>query len=142
MARTVTKSTKEEDIMQPQIEFSNIVKSQIASLGLTGWNGLAAIPTSGGIGMELLAGYNSDIFLNKQADKIIPILFQSKKKTQQEAMSDLYVIGNYLQGLKEYPNGTTFIYNNAEVSTEPVFIEKDTNGYYLYSCVIDFKIYF
>lgn len=128
--------------MQPQIEFINKVIAQVKTLSLTNFKGLAEIPTTGGINMEIVAGYNENIFLNKQSDKIIPILFQSKKLSQQEAMNDLYTIGNYLQGLKEYPNGTQFIYNNAEISTEPIFIEKDTNGYYLYSCVIDFKIYF
>ena len=100
------------------------------------------LPTDGGISCEIAPGYNKDIYLNKRSSKVIPLLFLCKSKNQITTLDTLCKIGNYLQGLKEYPNGTSFEWINAEVSSEPSLVGKQEDGQYIYSCIIDITIYF
>jgi len=129
--------------MEPQVEMMNVVldtvESNIELFDMIRINGL---PAGGGISCEISPGYNKDIYLNKQSSKVIPLLFLCKNMNQITALNTLCMIGNYLQGLKEYPNGTSFEWMNAAVSSEPSKVGQQEDGQYIYSCVVDITIYF
>ena len=126
--------------MQPQVEFFNLIRTTLEeNLDLFSGFSANALPTTGGLYMELAAGYNDGIFLNKQANKVIPILFMGKSTNLMLLLDNLYQIGNYLQNLRPYPQGETFSWDGAEVSTEPTKVDY-SNNYYTYSCIVDFKI--
>jgi len=128
--------------MTPQFEAIVLVKDTLEdNLAQLGTIGLNPLPTTGGIVIEIAPGNNTDIFLNKQANKTIPLLFLAKGTNQVTVLDNLYKICNYLQGLKVYPQGETVAWNDAEVSTEPSLVD-NVGGYYTYSCIIDIKIYF
>lgn len=128
--------------MTPQFEIVTLVKDTLEdNLTLTSAILLNPLPSTGGISMEMTAGNNTDIFLNKQSNKTIPLLFLAKGTNQATVIDNLCKICNYLQGLKTYPQGTTAAWLNAETSTEPSLVD-NTGGYYTYSCIIDIKIYF
>ncbi|MDF2950785.1 MAG: Bacteriophage minor capsid protein [Anaerocolumna sp.] len=129
--------------IEPQGEALNIVISTLEdNLSLFSTIRISSLPTDGGISCEISPGYNQDIFLNKKANKVIPLLFLCKNSNQIAVYDTLCKIGNYLQGLKEYPNGATFEWLNAEVSSEPSLVGKQENGQYIYSCIVDITIYF
>ena len=129
--------------MEPQVEMINVVLDAIeTNLTLFDIIRINGLPTDGGISCEISPGYNKDIYLNKKSSKVIPLLFLCKNLNQITALNTLCMIGNYLQGLKEYPNGATFDWLNAEVSSEPSLVGKQDDGKYIYSCIVDITIYF
>jgi hypothetical protein len=129
--------------MEPQVEMiDKVIDTLEDNLTLFSDIKIDGLPVDGGISCEISPGYNKDIYLNKQSSKIIPLLFLCKSSDQMTALNTLCMIGNYLQGLKEYPNGNTFDWLTAEVSSEPSLVEKQDDGQYIYSCVVDITIYF
>lgn len=129
--------------MEPQVEMINKVLDTIeGNLTLFDTVHIDGLPKNRGISCEIAPGYNKDIYLNKQASKIIPLLFLCKNNNQITALDTLFKIGNYLQRLKVYPNGMSFEWMNAEVSSEPSLIGKQDDGQYIYSCIVDITIYF
>jgi hypothetical protein len=128
---------------EPQVEMINKVIDTIeTNLDLFSTIHIDGLPTDGGISCEIAPGYNKDIYLNKQASKVIPLLFLGKGKDQITVLNTLCSIGNYLQGLKVYPNGATFEWITSEVSSEPSLVGKQNDGQYIYSCIVDITIYF
>ena len=129
--------------MQPQTKAINLILSTINN-NLTLFKPLELVPLSdtGGLSMEISPGYNSTIFLNKKANRVIPLLFLCKDMNQATVYDTLCEIGNYLQRLKEYPQVAEVTWNNATVTTEPSYVTRQEDGYWIYSCVIDVEIYF
>ncbi len=129
--------------MQPQTKAINLILSTINN-NLTLFKQLELVPLSdlGGLSMEISPGYNSTIFLDKKANRVIPLLFLCKDMNQATVYDTLCEIGNYLQGLKEYPQTVGVEWNKATVTTEPSYVTRQEDGYWIYSCVIDVEIYF
>jgi hypothetical protein len=129
--------------MQPQVEMFDLVLDTVESnTVLFDSIKIDGLPTDGGISCEIAPGYNKNIFLNKQSDKIIPLLFLCKNMNQLTVIDTLCSIGNYLQGLKAYPNGATFSWLNAELKSGPSLVGKQDDRQYIYSCIVDITIYF
>lgn len=129
--------------MTPQVEMIHVVLSDIeANLSLFDRIRMNGLPSEGGISCEINQGYMKDIYLNKKVSKVIPLLFLCKHKNQITVYDTLCKIGNYLQDLKVYPKGTAFEWLNADVSSEPGLLEKQEDGQYIYSCIINITIYF
>ena len=130
-------------IIEPQIEAINkVIDTLESNLELFDTIHIDGLPSGGGISCEISPGYNKDIYLNKKSSKVIPLLFLCKGKDQIQVYDTLCKIGNYLQGLKNYPNGSGFSWESAEVATEPNKIGKQSDGQYIYSCIIDITLYF
>lgn len=129
--------------MEPQVEMINkVIDTLETNLSLSDIIRIDGLLADGGISCEISPGYNKDIYLNKKANKVIPLLFLCKGKNQIAVLNTLCMICNYLQGLKQYPNGTTFEWLNAEITSEPSKVGQQEDGQYIYSCVVDILIYF
>lgn len=129
--------------MEPQVEMINkVIDTLETNLTLFDSINIDSLPSCGGISCEISPGYNKDIYLNKQSSKVIPLLFLCKDKDQAKVFDTLCKIGNYLQGLKEYPDVTAFEWVNAEVSSEPSKVGQQEDKQYIYSCIVDITIYF
>lgn len=127
--------------MEPQVELlSLIVETAQSILDIT--INLDGLPSDGGICAELAAGYNDGLYYDKSAIRILPVLFMSKNKDQQACVNDLSRICNYFQSLKVYPLAESFSWLDAVTATEPNKTGKQEDGQYIYSAIMNMKIYF
>lgn len=127
--------------MEPQVELMNLVQKVIQEdCEITVC--MSGTPNNGGISMELSSGYNDSLYYSKEAIKVIPILFLSKDKDQQKCATKLCRICNYLQSLKQYPQSDGFSWLDAVTATEPNLVGRQEDGQWIYSAIINAKIYF
>ena len=103
---------------------------------------LQELPASGGVYAELSAGYPDAQYYDNTAVRIIPVLFLAKYKSQKECMDSLSNICAYLRKLHPYPQGNTFAWLDARAATEPNKIGRQEDGRYIYSCIINCKIFY
>ena len=127
--------------MEPQVELLNLIVETVKNeLELS--VSLDGLPADGGICAELAAGYNDGLYYDKSSIRILPVLFLSKYKDQQACVNDLSRICNYFQPLKNYPAAESFSWLDAATATEPNKTGKQEDGQYIYSAIINMKIYF
>ena len=127
--------------MEPQVELLDLICTAVKNsceIDLT----LEGTPADGGVSAELSPGYTDSLYYSKKAIRIIPILFLSKNKDQRECLRRLSKICNYLQALKIYPQGSSFTWLDAETATEPNRVGRQEDGQWIYSAVVNMKIYF
>ena len=103
---------------------------------------LRELPASGGIYAELSAGYPDAQYYDKTTIRIIPVLFLAKYRSQKECMDSLSAICAYLHKLHQFPQGETFAWLDATTATEPNKIGRQEDGRYIYSCIINCKIFY
>lgn len=127
--------------MEPQVELlSHIVKTVQNDLELS--VSLDGLPVEGGVAAELAAGYNDGLYYDKRAIRILPVLFLSKHKDQQICVNNLSRICNYFQSLMKYPAAESFSWLDAVTATEPNKTGRQEDGQYIYTAIINIKIYF
>ena len=127
--------------MEPQVELLNlIVKTAWDKLEIS--VSLDGLPSDGGVAAELAAGYNDGYYYDKSSIRILPVLFLSKSKDQQACVNDLSRICNYFHPLKTYPAAESFSWLDAVTATEPNKTGRQEDGQYIYSAIINMKIYF
>lgn len=100
------------------------------------------LPASGGLYAEVGEGFTSATYYSKNTEKVVPILFLCRNKSQEKGMEQLGSICDYLQRLKKYPKGTTFSWLDTEIAKEPSKIGRDEDGTYHLSCIIKCRIYY
>jgi hypothetical protein len=127
--------------MEPQVELLNLIVDTVQN-GLELSISLDGLPADGGICAELAAGYNDGLYYDKSAVRILPVLFLSKNKDQQFCVNNLSRICNYFQLLKKYPAAESFSWLDAVTATEPNKTGRQEDGQYIYSAIINMKIYF
>lgn len=127
--------------MEPQVELLSLIIETVQSI-LDITINLDGLPADGGICAELAAGYNVGLYYDKSAIRILPVLFMSKNKDQQACINDLSRVCNYFQSLKVYPLAESFSWLDAVTATEPNKTGKQEDGQYIYSAIMNMKIYF
>ena len=127
--------------MEPQVELLNLIIERTQTV-LEIAVSLDGLPADGGICAELAAGYNDGLYYDKSAVRILPVLFMSKNKKQQTCVNDLSRICNYFQSLKVYPLAESFSWLDAVTATEPNKTGKQEDGQFIYSAIMNMKIYF
>ena len=129
--------------MTPQIEFLELLcETAEKNCSLDSAVSLDELPVDGGVYAELGEGFGDTLYYDKSAVRIIPVLFLCRDSDQVRGMEQLCSICNYLQGLKQYPEGKTVSWLDAEVAKEPNKIGRDEDGTYHFSCILNCKIYF
>lgn len=127
--------------MEPQVELLNLIVKTVkeeCEIDVS----LDGTPFDGGVSAELAPGYNDTLYYSKQAIKVIPVLFLSKDRNQSTCLNALCKICNHLQVLKKYPQAEGFVWLDAVTGTEPNKIGRQEDGNYLYSAIVNAKIYF
>lgn len=127
--------------MAPQTKLMELLRKEImeqcgVSLSLDG------LPADGGVSAELAPGYIDSLYYDKAAIRTIPVLLLSKGKDQKAVLDRLCEICNYIQRLKTYPQAAGFAWLDAETATEPNLVGRQEDGQYIYSAIINTKIYF
>ena len=101
------------------------------------------LPPEGGLYAELGQGFGDGQYYGKGASvRTLPVLFLCRNVSQERCIDQLSEICNYLQSLKEYPNGQMISWLNAETAKEPNKIGRDEDGKYYYSAIISCQVYF
>lgn len=127
--------------MEPQVELMNLVRKTIND-GCGIYVHLDGTPKHGGVSAELGAGYTDVLYYSKKAIRILPILFLSKGKDQVDCLDRLSQSCNYLQSLNRYPEAEGFAWLDAVTATEPNLVGRQEDGQWIYSAVMNMKIYF
>ncbi len=127
----------------PQVAFfESLIDCIEANVELGDEISLKELFQSGGIYAELGNGRTVTQYFDKKADRIMPVLFLCKNADQMMCMEYLSRICNYLTGLKQYPQGQNFKWNNAVTAAEPHKSGRDADGQYVYACMVECRIYF
>lgn len=101
------------------------------------------LEVDGGISLQLSSGSNENYFKCKSMYITIPLLFLCKNADQQTCINDLDAITSYLNDLTEYPQPSSGEWQlaNIVISTYPNYVDKEDNGKFIYSTVVDCKIF-
>ena len=127
--------------MEPQVELMNLIVEAIKNQCEI-YVSLDGLPKHGGVSAELAAGYIESLYYSKEAIRVIPVLFLSKDRNQEDCANWLCQICNCLQTMKIYPSAESFSWLDATTATEPNKIGKQEDGQYIYSAIVNMKIYF
>lgn len=130
--------------MQPLIELLElIVETAEKNCNLDSESiSLEELAPKGGIYAETGEGFTDTTYYDKSAEKTVPVLFLCRNLDQKKGMEQLCSICNYLQRLKQYPQGQTFSWLDTTVAKEPNKIGRDEDGMYNFSCILNCKIYY
>ena len=127
--------------MEPQVELMDLVRRAVkekCDIEVC----LDGTPKHGGVSAELGAGYAEELYYSKKAIRIIPVLFLSKGKDQAECLNQLCRICNCLQPMKQYPQAEACAWLDAVTATEPNLVGRQEDGQWIYSAIMNMKIYF
>lgn len=127
--------------MEPQTKLMNMIVKTIDD-NCRICVSLDGLPKHGGVSAELAAGYTDTLYYSKHSVRIIPVLFLSKDRDQEDCADRLCRICNYLQSLKLYPQTDGFSWMDAVTATEPNKTGRQEDGQYIYSAIVNMKIYF
>lgn len=130
-------------MMTPQEEFMRLVRDTAQNnSGIDVEISLKELNPEGGIYAELGSGFMNGQYYDKSAVRTMPVLFLCRNKKQMNCMNQLSAICNYLQSIKDYPQGDTVSWLNAVTAKEPNKIGRDEDGMYNYSCIVNCTVYF
>lgn len=118
------------------------VRSEIrTSLGLQVVVG--ALPPSGGVSVEPQGGFPPDVTNDREQVIDLTLLFLAKNKTQKTACNNLWDICNRLTSKTTYPVAvdSDCAWEMSATATFPQYVDKEANGQYIYSCVVNITIH-
>ena len=102
------------------------------------------LETDNSIAMQLVAPGDEAEFLERTNIIAASTLILSKNINQQTALANVDNIVNYLtniRGIYPQPTSNNFQWMTSVVTTRPTFVEKQDNQYYIYSAIINNKIF-
>lgn len=133
----------DEEQVTPQTEFMElIVKTAEENCDLDTEISLEELPAEGGLYAELGEGFGNATYYDKSTEKTFPVLFLCRHADQKRGLEELCNICNYLQRLKQYPQGETFSWLDVEIAKEPNKIGRDEDGVWHFSCILNCKIFY
>lgn len=129
--------------MTPQSEFlQTLVETAEKYCNLGCMISLKELPKEGGIYAELGEGFVTTQYYDKRTIRTLPVLFLCRNADQQRCIDQLSAICNFLQEMKEYPNGSGFRWLSTTIAKDVGKIGRDEDGTYHYSCILNNQIYF
>ena len=129
--------------MTPLEEFLNILaETADKNCDLDSKISLEELPAEGGIYAELGEGFAAAQSFDRTELKTVPVLFLCRNADQRRCLEQLESICGYFTRLQTYPQGSSFIWKNAETAKCPSKIGRDEDGVYHYSCILNCKIFY
>ncbi len=127
--------------MEPQVELMELTKKAVEeNCGIRIC--LDGTPNDGGVSAEVGAGYIDSQYYTKEAIRVLQVLFLSKGSDQVECLDQLGRICNMFQAMRQYPPAESFTWLDAVTATEPNLVGRQEDGQWIYSAVVNMKIYF
>lgn len=134
---------KEDDEVTPQTELLELLcKTVEENCNLDTRICPQELPADGGLYAEVGEGFTNSTYYNKSTEKTFPVLLLCRHKEQRRGMEQLCNICNYLQRLREYPQGGTFAWLDTSIAKEPNKIGRDEDGAYYFSCVLNCRVFY
>lgn len=118
-----------------------IAMIQDAGLELSDTIDIGQLPEDGGIRFQFGPGTTNKTWLNKGNESTVVILGLAKNTNQLTALQDLDKICYYVESQKSYPiltNGIEIV--DVMTATRPQWVDKEDNGQYIYSMILNVKI--
>lgn len=103
---------------------------------------LKELPADGGLYAESGAPTLQNMYMDKSCLWRVPVLFMSKQSDQKQGLHNLEKICRLLHYRKSYPDGDSYGWADASITTPPNKIGRDEDGQYLHSCIISCLICF
>lgn len=129
--------------MTPLEEFLSIMaETAEKNCALDSKISLEELPADGGLYAELGDGFITTQYFNRAELKTVPVLFLCRNVDQRRCLEQLESICSYFTRLQEYPQGSGFVWKNAETAKCPNKIGRDEDGLYHYSCILNCKIFY
>lgn len=129
--------------MTPQTEFLQLVcETAEKNCSLDYKISPVELEPAGGLYAELGEGFGNGQYYDKSTVRTMPVLFLCRDSSQERCLDQLSEISNFLQSLKQYPQGKLIRWMNAETVKEPNKIGRDEGGMYHGSCIINCQVYF
>lgn len=128
--------------MQPQTELmlnlKDIAEKEIGiSLNLT------ELPKDGGLYAELGSGSQVKRYLRAGTGIYrYPVLIMCKRKDEPRCIEELSKISNYFKTCKRLPDGKVYQFRSAKIGSEPGKAGRQEDGQVIYSCIMNFEIYY
>lgn len=129
--------------MTPLEEFLNILaETADKNCDLDSKISLEELTAEGGIYAELGEGFAAAQYFDRTELKTVPVLFLCRNADQRRCLEQLESICGYFTRLQTYPQGSSFVWKNAETAKCPSKIGRDEDGVYHYSCILNCKIFY
>lgn len=140
---TKSRRTKGVEIMTPQMEFMKLfIKTAEEHCNLDTGISLQELPDENSLYAELGSVFTDTTYYDKSALWTFPVRLLCQNTDPCRCLEQLSDICNYYQRLKEYPQGETFAWLDTVTVKETGKINRDENGMYHYSCILNCKVYF
>lgn len=127
--------------MEPQSELILNVKKDIKKQFDIDIN-LNELSEDGQVYAELGAGYIEKKYVRGPGLYVYPVLFMCKSADEPYGLETLSKICNYYLKKRKPPLGETYSGNGLQVAAEPNKAGRQEDGQVLYSCIINFKIWY
>lgn len=138
-----SRHTKGVEIMTPQTEFLNLfIKTAEEHCNLDTGISLKELSSENGLYAELGSVFTNTTYYDKSAVWTFPVLLMCQHTDQERCLEQLSDICNYYQRLKVYPQGETFAWLDTAIVKETSKTDRNENGMYHYSCILNCKVYF
>lgn len=122
--------------MTPQLEILNQM------IALTGMSvEIGELTQESGFCAKFVRGQPDRTFMDKSSAQTMPIKITGVSGDQETAIDGLFSICNSLSGLRAYPSGTGWELLNISVGRSPAFVQKQDNGKWSYSCILNVQFY-
>lgn len=129
--------------MQPLIEFLELIITTVEqNCDLSSEISYEEIPAEGGLYIEFGEESTCKTYYDKTAEKEIQVTFMSRHSNYKNGLEQLCSICNYLQRLKEYPQGETFTWLDTSIAKEPRKISREEDGQFNFTCTVICKIHY
>lgn len=129
--------------MKPLIEFLDLVVNTVQkNCELDTGVSLEELAEDGGLYMEYGEESICKTYYDKTTEKTIPIIFMCRNANFKRGLEQLCSISNYLQRLKEYPQGETVTWLDTVITKEPRKIGRKENGLFDFACTLNCKIHY
>lgn len=129
--------------MEPLTELLDLIISTVQqNCDLDGEISLEEIPTDGGLYVEFGEESICKTYYDKTTEKEISVIFMCRHSNYKKGLEQICSICNYLQRLKEYPQGKTFAWLDTTIAKEPRKTGREENGQFSFSCTFVCRIHY
>lgn len=129
--------------MKPLIELLNLIVSTVEeNCDLDTEISVEELSAEGGLYVEYGEGVINKTYYDKTTERTIPVIFQCRHSSHERGMEQLCSISDYLQKLKQYPQGQTFTWLDTTVEKETRKTGREESGMFNFTCILNCKVHY
>ena len=129
--------------MEPLTEFLELVISTVEqNCNLDAEISLEGLSIEGGLYVEYGEESICKTYYDKTTEKEIPVIFMCRHSNYKKGLEQLCSICNYLQRLKQYPQGETFTWLDTTIAKEPRKTSREESGMFNFAATLNCRIHY